>query len=174
MKKIFLLIVSLIFTNTSSAQTTIYKETINDIDGNKINFNDYKGKYLLFVNVASYCGFTKQYKELEILSKKHSDKLVVFGVPCNQFGNQEPGNANEIKQFCESKYDISFVLTEKIDVKGRKQHPLYSWLTNTNGVIKSSVKWNFQKYLVSKEGKLVDYFYSTTSPLSDKITSYLD
>ena len=174
MKKIFLLLVSLIFTNTSSAQTTIYKETINDIDGNKINFNDYKGKYLLFVNVASYCGFTNQYKELEILSKKYSDKLAVFGVPCNQFGNQEPGNANEIKQFCEAKYDISFVLTEKIDVKGKKQHSLYSWLTNKNGVKKSSVKWNFQKYLVSDEGKLVDYFYSTTSPLSDKITSYLD
>ena len=88
MKKIFLLLVSLIFTNTSSAQTTIYNETINDIDGNKINFNDYKGKYLLFVNVASYWGFTSQYKELEVLYKKYSDKLAVFGVPCNQFGNQ--------------------------------------------------------------------------------------
>ena len=168
MKKIFLLLVSLIFTNTSSAQTTIYNETINDIDGNKINFNDYKGKYLLFVNVASYCGFTSQYKELQVLFKKYSDKLVVIGVPCNQFGNQEPGNANEIKQFCEAKYDISFVLTEKIDVK-EKQHSLYSWLTNNNGVKKSSVKWNFQKYLVSDEGKLVDYFYSTTSSLSDKL-----
>ena len=90
MKKIFLIMVSLIFTNTASAQSTIYNEKINDINGDKISFSDYNGKYLLFVNVASYCGFTKQYKELEILSKKYSDRLVVFGVPCNQFGNQEP------------------------------------------------------------------------------------
>lgn len=174
MKKIFLIMVSLIFTNTSSAQSTIYNEKINDINGDKISFSDYNGKYLLFVNVASYCGFTKQYKELEILSKKYSDRLVVFGVPCNQFGNQEPGDAEEIKSFCEANYNISFILTEKIDVKGKNQHPLYSWLTNKNGVKKSSVKWNFQKYLVSDAGNLVDYFYSTTSPLSDKITNYLD
>ena len=101
---------------------------------------------------------------------------MVLGVPCNQFGKQEPGNASEINEFCELNYGISFPLTEKVDVKGASQHPLYAWLTQKklNGVKSSSVKWNFQKYLIDEEGKLIDYYYSITKPMSSKIIGKLN
>ena len=155
--------------------TSIYDIKIDSLQGKPINLADYKNKFLLFVNVASKCGFTPQYKGLEELHKTYKDKLVVIGVPCNQFGNQEPGNADEIEQFCQVNYDVSFLITEKIDVKGKNQHPLYTWLTSKkiNNKKSSSVKWNFQKYLISPEGKLIDYYFSITKPLSSKITKYL-
>ena len=129
---------------------------------------------MLFVNVASKCGFTKQYNELQTLSVKYSDELVVIGSPCNQFGNQEPGGASEIQEFCELNFGVTFLLTEKIDVKGSKQHPLYKWLTSKdlNGKKSSQVKWNFQKYLVDDKGQLIDYYMSTTQPTSTKITKH--
>ena len=107
--------------------------------------------------------------------KEYNGKLAVIGVPCNQFGAQEPGGAEEIKSFCSKNYGVEFLITEKIDVKGDGQHPLYSWLTDKkiNGVKGSSIKWNFQKYLINPEGQLVDYYYSVTSPTSDKINESL-
>lgn len=155
--------------------TNIYDIKINSLQGKPIDLSTYKNKFLLFVNVASKCGFTPQYKDLEELHKTYKDNLVVIGVPCNQFGSQEPGNSDEIQEFCEVNYGVSFLITEKVDVKGTSQHPLYSWLTNKdyNGTKNSSVKWNFQKYLVDKDGKLIDYYFSITKPLSSKITKHL-
>lgn len=157
-----------------SAQS-IYDSKINTIDGVSIDFNDFKGKYILFVNVASKCGFTKQYAQLEELYQAYKSDLVVIGLPCNQFGGQEPGDAQEIKSFCTENFGVSFIITEKINTKGPELHPIYAWLTDKklNGKVNSTVKWNFQKYLLNKEGKLIDYFNSTTSPMSSKITKQL-
>jgi glutathione peroxidase len=129
----------------------------------------------MFVNVASNCGFTKQYEELQHLYEEYKDNLVIVGSPCNQFGGQEPGQSEEIQQFCDDNYGVTFLLTEKIDVKGSNQHPLYKWLTtkDLNGKKRSNVKWNFQKYLLDRDGNLIDYFYSITKPMSTKITKYL-
>tara|TARA_R110001583_G_scaffold10179_7_gene47350 strand:- start:3379 stop:3933 length:555 start_codon:yes stop_codon:yes gene_type:complete len=154
---------------------SIYEISINSISGEPINFKDFKGKKILIVNTASECGFTGQYADLEKLYKNYKDKLVVIGVPCNQFGGQEPGTLTEIKSFCEVNYGVTFLLTEKIEVKGENQHPLYQWLTKKelNGVKSSSVKWNFQKYLIDENGSFIDYYYSITKPLSSKITKQL-
>lgn len=154
---------------------TIYNIRVNALNGKPINLEDFKGKYMLFVNVASKCGFTSQYEELQELHEKYKDVLQVIGVPCNQFGGQEPGSAQQIESFCQINYGVSFIITEKIEVKGKNQHPLYTWLTQeiNNGVMDSSVKWNFQKYLVSPKGKLIDYYFSATSPLNTKITKHL-
>ena len=148
---------------------------INSLQNSPILLSNFKGKYILFVNVASKCGFTPQYKELEEMHKKHSDNLVIIGVPCNQFGKQEPGNNEEIEEFCKVNYGVSFLITEKIDVKGTNQHPLYTWLTSRelNNKKSSSVKWNFQKYLISPDGKLIDYYFSITKPMSSKITKHI-
>jgi glutathione peroxidase len=153
----------------------IYDIKINSLQGKPIHFSDFKNKYLLFVNVASKCGFTPQYEDLEKLHQSYKEKLVVVGVPCNQFGKQEPGNASEIQEFCEMNYGVSFLMTEKIDVKGDNQHPLYAWLTSKslNRNKSSSVKWNFQKYLVDKNGDLIDYYFSITKPTSSKIINHL-
>ena len=173
-----LIITVIIFTmNTIAAQnTSIYDVKINSLIGEKIDFKEFKGKYILIVNVASKCGFTPQYKGLQELHRKYKDKLVVIGVPCNQFGNQEPGSSNEIKSFCEKNYGVEFLITQKIDVKGATQHQLYKWLTSKdlNKVDSSTVKWNFQKYLIDPSGNYVDLFYSITKPNSDKITKYID
>lgn len=154
---------------------SIYDIKINSLQNKPIDLSEFKGKHILFVNVASKCGFTSQYRDLQKLHNLHSDKLVVIGVPCNQFGKQEPGNSKEISEFCETNYGVSFLITEKIDVKGTNQHPLYKWLTDKsiNGNQNSSVKWNFQKYLVNKSGEFTDYFYSITKPTNSRITSYL-
>ena len=159
----------------NTQKLSIYDIDINSLQGKPINLSDFKDKHILFVNVASKCGFTPQYKELQKLHEKFKDSLVVIGVPCNQFGNQEPGSAFEIKEFCEVNYGVDFLITEKIDVKGNNQHPIYKWLTSNelNRFKNSTVKWNFQKYLVNPNGNLVDYFYSTTKPLSKKITKHL-
>jgi len=154
---------------------SIYSISLKGISGEDIDLNDFKGKKILFVNVASKCGFTPQYEKLQELHEKYSDKLVIIGLPCNQFKDQEPGTHEEILQFCRLNYGVTFQLTEKINVKGPDQHPLYSWLTRKelNGVKDSEVKWNFQKYLVDEEGNFMDMFYSVTSPMSNKITSLL-
>ncbi|GAA3787394.1 glutathione peroxidase [Corallibacter vietnamensis] len=165
-----------IFANAQEPKTSIYDISINSLSGEKINLANYKGKKILFVNTASECGFTPQYKDLQELSDTYKDKLVVIGSPCNQFGGQEPGTAKDIQSFCQANYGVTFLMTEKIDVKGDNQHDLYKWLTkkDLNGHKNSSVKWNFQKYLVDENGHLVDYFYSITKPLSSKITNHLN
>ncbi len=154
---------------------SIYDIEINAINGKPISLSGFKGKKILFVNVASECGFTNQYKALQALSDTYKEALVVIGLPCNQFGKQEPGDPSQIQEFCEVNFGVTFLLTEKINVKGSKQHPLYNWLTSKdlNGSKSSSVKWNFQKYLVDEKGNLIDYFFSITKPMSSKITKYL-
>ena len=161
------------------AQTTpsesIYDIKIDGLDGKPIDLSVYKGKHILFVNVASECGFTGQYEDLQKLYDTYKNKLMIIGVPCNQFGGQEPGTAAQIQSFCQTNYGVSFVMTEKVDVKGSNQHPLYQWLTKKakNGKTDSSVKWNFQKYLVDTKGNFTDYYFSITNPMSDKITKHL-
>ena len=154
----------------------IFREKQKLLDENKQCIKSFEDKYILFVNVASKCGFTSQYTDLEKLHQKYQNDLVVIGLPCNQFGGQEPGDAEEIKNFCSSNYGVTFIISEKIEVKGEGMHPLYQWLTqkDLNGKTSSTVKWNFQKYLVNKSGKLLNYFYSMTGPLSNKITSLIE
>ena len=154
---------------------SIYSISINSLTGEPIDLSEFKGKKILIVNTASECGFTGQYEGLQELYDTYKDKLVVIGVPCNQFGGQEPGTASDIQTFCKQNYGVTFIMTEKVDVKGDNQHPLYAWLTQKemNGVSSSTVKWNFQKYLIDENGHLVDYYYSITKPLSSKITDQL-
>ena len=155
--------------------TSVYDYSATLADGTTASLSDYKGQVLLIVNTASKCGFTPQYKDLQKLHDEYQDSLVVIGVPCNQFGKQEPGNSTEIEEFCEVNYGVSFLITEKVDVKGSEQHPLYNWLTKKieNGRKNSSVKWNFQKYLIDENGELIDYYFSITSPTSSKIKKHL-
>jgi len=170
---IMLTLFSCLFGKSQTEAKSIYSESfkLKMIDGSDLDLSTLKGKYILFVNVASECGFTPQYQGLQKLSEDYKENLVVIGVPCNQFGGQEPGSAEEIQQFCSSKFHVTFPMSEKAEVKGSSKHPLYAWLTSQekNGVSSSSVKWNFQKYLINPEGMLVDYFYSTTKPNSSKI-----
>lgn len=167
---------SYLFSNGQESATpnkSIHSLTINNIDGQNIKLSDFKGKKVLFVNVASECGFTKQYKDLQTLHEKYKDNLVIIGLPCNQFGGQEPGTLEEIQSFCQVNFGVEFLITEKINVKGNEQHPIYAWLTKKelNGKKNSTIKWNFQKYLVDENGEFVDYFYSMTKPMSTKITN---
>lgn len=153
----------------------LYDISINALNGEPLDLNKYKGKKILFVNVASKCGFTPQYAGLQELHDKYGENLAIVGVPCNQFGSQEPGTKNEIASFCQKNYGVSFQMTEKVDVKGKNQHELYQWLTSEsmNGTKDSSVKWNFQKYLVDEEGKLIGLFSSRVKPMSEEILSKL-
>ncbi|WP_211359302.1 glutathione peroxidase [Bizionia myxarmorum] len=159
----------------TSATQSIYDIALTGLNGDPIQLSEFKGKHILFVNVASKCGFTGQYEDLQKLYDTYKDNLMIIGVPCNQFGSQEPGTASDIQSFCQANYGVTFLMTEKVDVKGDNQHPLYKWLTNQslNGSSSSTVKWNFQKYLVDGNGQLVNYYFSVTSPLSGKITKHL-
>lgn len=159
----------------ATPKESLYAIQIKGITGENLDLHQFKGKKILFVNVASACGFTNQYKGLQELYEEHKDKLVVIGLPCNQFGSQEPGTNKEIQMFCDVTFGVDFPMTEKIEVKGKNQHPLYQWITQKekNGKMSSSVKWNFQKYLVDEEGRLIDVFYSITKPTSSKITKLL-
>ena len=174
MSKLILIII-ILFSMTSIAQNLIYNIPLQSIDNEAIDLNNYKGKYILFVNVASYCGYTNQYADLQKLHE-HYQNLEVIGLPCNQFLFQEPFSQDSIKNFCESNYAITFLMTEKINVKGKNQHPLYKWLTekDLNKSKDSTVKWNFQKYLIAKNGNLIDVFPSKTLPLSKDITQHLN
>ncbi len=175
MKNLIIIIMAVFTAINSNAQKSIYDIAINDISGNPIDLNEFKGKHILFVNVASECGFTSQYAGLEELHQLYKNDLIVIGLPCNQFGGQEPGAEKEIQQFCVKNFGVSFLMTEKIEVKGVNRHSLYNWLTEKkiNGKSNSSVKWNFQKYIVNQNGDFVNFFYSTTKPMSTKITSIL-
>src|SRR5690606_2422257 len=158
------------------ANTSFYDLTIKSLDEKStIRFADFKGTKVLCVNTASECGYTYQYEGLEALHNKYGEQVVVIGFPCNQFGGQEPGKPEEIAGFCQKNFGVSFLLTEKIDVKGENQHPVYQWLTqkSTNGVADYSIKWNFNKFLIDENGKLIGYFESGVEPMDEKITSLL-
>lgn len=152
----------------------VYDFKVKDIDGNDVSLTDYKGKVLLFVNVASQCGYTSQYKGLQEVYAKYKDKgFAVLAFPCNQFGSQEPGSNSEIKQFCSLNFSVSFPLFDKIDVNGKNTHPLYAYLkSNSKSLLGENVKWNFTKFLVGKDGKVIDRFGSMTEPM--KISSEIE
>ena len=145
---------------------TIFDYSVKDINGQEVNLSQYKDKVLLIVNVASKCGFTPQYQGLEELFKEYKGEVVVMGFPCNQFGAQEPGNAEEIKSFCSLTYDVNFPMFEKVDVNGSKAHPLYQFLKESKpGLLGTeAIKWNFTKFLVNKKGEVVKRYAPTDTP----------
>ncbi len=145
---------------------SIYEYKVEALDGSTIDFSDFKGKKILIVNTASKCGYTYQYEGLEALYKKYKGKLVIVGFPSNNFGFQEPGSNEDIAAFCQKNYGVTFPMAAKIDVKGKDMAPIYHWLTKKeyNNYDNSSVKWNFQKYLVDEEGKLVGIYSSKVKP----------
>ena len=151
-----------------------FELNIKNISGEELDLRQYNGKTVLLVNVASKCGFTKQYADLQALYEKYKDQgLVVVGVPSNQFGGQEPGSNKEIKDFCETNFKITFPMTDKVDVKGKNAHEIYMWAKENHG--NSTVpKWNFHKILINKQGKIDDTFNSFIAPLSKKIISKIE
>ena len=152
----------------------IYGISIKKIDGNRVDFSEYEGKALLIVNVASRCGFTSQYAELQALWRRYRDRgVVVLGVPSNDFGGQEPGTNTEIKSFCEVNFDVDFPLTEKVHVKGESAHPFYAWAEKELGVL-ANPRWNFHKYLIATDGQLVGWFSSVTPPSSTRLTQAVE
>jgi glutathione peroxidase len=160
---------------TAAAQPTIYEFKVEGLEGGTIDFSSYRGKKILIVNTASKCGYTPQYEELQALYDQYKDKLVVIGFPANNFGGQEPGTNKEIKEFCKSKFNVTFPMAAKISVKGDDIHPIYQWLTNKekNGVLNANVKWNFNKFLIGADGVLIAHFGSNVKPMSEEIVSKL-
>ena len=178
-KKYLLILTSLIMISFFQKVDAKYEKlffdlNIDDINSKTINLSEFKGKTILLVNVASKCGFTKQYTGLQTLYDNYKDKdFLVIGVPSNQFGGQEPGSNSEIKNFCETNFNITFPITDKVDVKGKNAHSVYKWAKENHG--NSTVpKWNFHKILINKEGKIQDTFNSFITPLSDKITKQIE
>lgn len=159
----------------SAPKGSVYDFKIKTLEGEEISLSKYKGKKLLLVNVASKCGFTPQYKNLEALYEKYGEKLVVIGFPANNFMGQEPGSATEIREFCTKNYGVKFPMMEKISVKGGDTHPLYKYLSNSfeNGVCNDAPSWNFCKYLIDEKGQVIKFFNSRVDPLSTEITSLL-
>ena len=158
----------------SDNSKTLFDFKINSINGEELDLSSFKGKTILLVNVASKCGFTNQYDDLQNLYDNFKDKgLIVIGIPTNQFGGQEPGSEKEIKNFCETNFNITFPMTSKYEVKGANAHPIYIWAKDTFG--KSTVpKWNFHKILINKDGKIEDTFASFTGPLSNKVVKKIE
>ena len=166
MKTILILCaVALVQVALAETKSSLYDVPLKNIDGKDTSLGAYKGKVLLVVNVASQCGFTPQYKALEAIHRKYNDKgFTVLGFPCNDFGAQEPGSAEEIKKFCSEKYDVTFPLFSKLHVKGAEQHPLYAALTGKDSPFPGDIKWNFGKFLIGKDGKIIKRFDSQTKP----------
>ncbi|MBN2616379.1 MAG: glutathione peroxidase [Bacteroidales bacterium] len=176
MKKIFVLSAVLLFSVSLYAQKNIYGFTVKDINGKPFALSQLKGKKVLIVNVASKCGFTPQYKALEALYKKYeSDGFVIIGFPANNFAHQEPGSNAEIKKFCTLNYNVTFPMMSKISVKGDDMAPLYRWLTEKklNGKENSEVKWNFQKYLINRDGTLSRVYNPWVKPDNKKIIEWI-
>lgn len=186
MKKLFILLLSVVAflqscTGQKSENTakemgkTIYDYKVEALDGGEINFADYKGKKILIVNTASQCGFTPQYADLEKLYETYKDKLVIVGFPANNFGGQEPGTNAEIGAFCQKNYGVTFPMAAKVSVKGDDKAPIFKYLTEKelNGVKNSAILWNFTKFLLDENGKVIDSFVSTTKPTDVAITKYL-
>lgn len=157
------------------SKKSIYDFKVPALDGSTIDFAAFKGKKILIVNTASKCGYTPQYEGLEELYKKYQDKLVIVGFPANNFGEQEPGTNTEIQEFCKKNYGVSFPMAAKVSVKGDDMAPVYKWLTSKaeNGVLDAEIKWNFNKFLLDENGKLLNYFESKVAPMSEELTSKL-
>ena len=166
---------NIVFTKGDIASSNFYSINFKNILGEEKSFKEFSGKKILIVNVASYCGYTRQYKDLQKLQDSYGDKLQVIAFPCNDFGSQEPGNNSQIAQFCESNYSIKFPVMSKINIRKTPIHPVYKWLTNSdlNGWNNSKPKWNFYKYLIDEDGNLIKSFGSNTSPLSSEIIQSL-
>lgn len=166
---------SLFNSSSSNDSTNISELKVKDINLNEVNLSKYKGKVLLIVNVASKCGFTSQYEGLQKIYEKYNDQgFVVLGFPCNDFGGQEPGTNEEIKSFCSLNYNVTFPMFDKVHVKGDEKSPLFELLTNNSTTGKSAIKWNFEKFIIDKEGNIVDRFRTTTKPDSKKIISLIE
>jgi len=159
----------------AASATSVYDIPLKDIDGKDTSLKAYKGKVILIVNVASKCGLTPQYQALEQLQEKYKDKgFSVLGFPCNQFGGQEPGTNEEIKQFCSSKYNVSFPLFDKIDVNGPKRHPLYVALAGQESPYPGDIKWNFNKFLIGRDGKIIKRFEPRTKPDAPEVIEAIE
>tara|TARA_B100002051_G_C16732991_1_gene639417 strand:- start:2243 stop:2800 length:558 start_codon:yes stop_codon:yes gene_type:complete len=176
LKKIILIIIMTIFQTNLNANydKLAYDFNFKDLDGSNLSLSEYKNKVIIVVNVASQCGFTKQYEDMQkVWEKYQKDGIVMIGVPSNDFGNQEPGDNKEIKNFCEAKFGITFPMTEKVIVKGDNAHPFFKWAKNNHG--KSAIpKWNFHKIVISKDGKVADTFASITKPTSKKFINTIE
>ena len=173
---IYIIIIMFSFFNKTMSNNTetFFDLNVNSISGDALNLSKLKGKTILLVNVASKCGFTKQYNDLQSLYNLYKTKgLVVIGIPSNQFGGQEPGSNDEIKNFCEVNFNINFPMTTKIDVKGENIDPIYKWALKNYGK-KAAPKWNFYKILINKDGKIEQTYSSITNPMSKKITNEIE
>lgn len=178
MKKIicFLILLSFLVSYNLKAQNTmeypsIHHFTVHSISGGKIDFSDFKGKKILVVNTASECGYTPQYAGLQDLYEKYKNQLVIVGFPANNFGGQEPGSNKEIENFCEKNYGVTFPMAAKISVKGEDIAPIFHWLTHKedNKVMDAEIKWNFTKFLLDENGRLLAKFDSSVEPLSEEL-----
>lgn len=160
-----------LITMSNPGQPSIHSLSFNAIDGSARKLSEFKGKKVLIVNTASECGYTPQYENLQQLHEAKKDELVIIGFPCNQFGKQEPGSNAEIAGFCKKNYGVSFLMAEKIEVKGPGVHPVYKWLSNKeeNGKDDYEVRWNFHKFLLNEDGELMQAFPSSVDPMDEKI-----
>lgn len=168
-------LVSIFSGTTLTADPSIHRFKVKSIEGATIDFVAFKGKKILIVNTASECGYTPQYEDLQKLYDQYKSKLVIVGFPANNFGGQEPGSDTEIRAFCKARYGVSFPLASKVSVKGNDMAPIYKWLTSKseNGVLDATIGWNFNKFLLDENGKLLAYFPSKVKPMSDEILQYL-
>ena len=170
-----LLSILLMASMTALNAQSIHGFTVKSIDGKDIKMSSFKGKKILIVNTASKCGYTPQYESLEKVYEQYKDKLVIIGFPCNQFGGQEPGSNQEIVDFCKKNYGVTFPLADKVDVKGENTAAIYQWLTqkSKNGLVDATISWNFNKFLLDENGKMIAYYPSNIKPDSDAILSHL-
>lgn len=177
MKHLFILCTLALFGFSASQTKTIYSFKVTDIEGKTFDFATLKGYKIMIVNTASECGYTPQYEQLEAIYKKYKNqKFTIIGFPANDFGQQEPGSNEEISTFCKKNYGVTFPMMSKITVKGKEMHPIYRFLTSKsqNGLEDSEVKWNFQKYLVGADGKVVKVLGSKVKPDDESITSWIE
>jgi glutathione peroxidase len=170
-----LAVVAMLSAFTLPGGPTIHSFKVKSIEGGMIDFSKFKGKKILVVNTASKCGFTPQYEALEKVYEEYKDKLVIVGFPANNFKEQEPGTDTEISEFCKARYGVKFPLASKISVKGDDTAPIYKWLTSKTeiGVLDATITWNFNKFLLDENGKVIAYFPSNVKPDSDEILKYL-
>ena len=164
-----------IVTENYILDNNFYDMKFESIDGEIIQLSNFKGKYVLIVNTASRCGYTRQYKDLQKIHEEYNEKLIVVGFPCNDFGSQEKGTNQEILSFCQKNYGVDFLLSKKIKIKGEECHPIFNWLTkkSKNGVLNHKVSWNFNKFLIDPNGELLGAYASSTKPFDAEIISQI-